>query len=152
MVPTIRTVRVEDLRQLLQIEAEAAPKSRLAAWELLTLSLSYRETFLVAEGDRILGYVVFSPKDRIISLVVGRKYRRRGVGTLLMQEVIRRCPGTRLTLEVRVGNQGARSFYQKLGFRESARMPGYYPDGEDGLLMEMVESTPLAPVKPPIPS
>jgi ribosomal protein S18 acetylase RimI-like enzyme len=152
MVPTIRTVRVEDLRQLLQIEAEAAPKSRLAAWELLTLSLSYRETFLVAEGDRILGYVVFSPKDRIISLVVGRKSRRRGIGTLLMQEVIRRSPGTRLTLEVRVGNQGARSFYQKLGFRERARMPNYYPDGEDGLLMEMDESTPLAPAKPPIPS
>lgn len=152
MVPTIRTVKLEDLPQLLQIEAEAAPKSRLAAWELLTLSLSYRETFLVAEGDRILGYVVFSPKDRIISLVVGRKYRRRGVGTLLMQEVIRRAPGTRLTLEVRVGNHVARSFYQKLGFRESARMPGYYPDGEDGLLMEMVESTPLAPTKPPIPS
>ncbi len=149
MVPTIRTAQVDDLPQLLEIEAEAAPKSRLAAWELLTLSLSYRETFLVAAAERILGYVVFSPKGHIISLVVGRKYRRRGLGTRLMQEVIRRSPGTRLTLEVRVGTHVARSFYQKLGFRESARMPGHYPDGEDGVSMELDVSAPLAPLKPP---
>jgi ribosomal-protein-alanine N-acetyltransferase len=152
MVPQIRTVQVEDLSQLLQIEAQAAPKSRLAAWELLTLSLSYRETFLVAAGERILGYVVFSPKGHIISLVVGRKYRRRGVGAHLMQEVIRRSPGTCLTLEVRAGNHVARSFYHKLGFHESKRMPGYYPDGEDGVIMELDVSALLAPLKPPIPS
>jgi ribosomal-protein-alanine N-acetyltransferase len=152
MVPTIRTVQVEDLRQLLEIEAEAAPKSRLASWELLTLCLGYRETFLVAEADRILGYVVFNPTGHIISLVVDREYRRRGLGTRLMQEVSRRSPGTRLTLEVRAGNHVALSFYKQLGFRERARMPGYYPDGEDGVLMELDVSAPLAPLKPPNPS
>jgi ribosomal-protein-alanine N-acetyltransferase len=152
MVPTIRTVQVEDLPQLLEIEAEAAPKSRLAAWELLTLCLGYCETFLVAEADRILGYVVSSPKGHIISLVVGRQHRRRGLGTRLIQEVIRRLPGTRLTLEVRVGNREALSFYKQLGFRERARMPGYYPDGEDGVIMELDLGAPLALLKPPNPS
>jgi ribosomal-protein-alanine N-acetyltransferase len=69
-----------------------------------------------------------------------------------MQEVIRRSPGTRLILEVRVGNHGARSFYKKLGFHESARMPGYYPDGEDGVIMELGVSAPIASLKPPTPS
>jgi ribosomal-protein-alanine N-acetyltransferase len=149
MVPTIRTVQVEDLPHLLEIEAEAAPKSRLAAWELLTLCLGYPETFLVAEVDSILGYVVFSPKGHVISLVVGRRYRRRGLGTRLMQEVIRRVAGTGINLEVRAGNREALSFYKQLGFHERARMPGYYPDGEDGVLMELDRS---APLKPPNPS
>ena len=134
---TIRPVQTRDLPQLLKVEAQAAPKSQFAAWEFFILCLRYPENFLVAEGNRIVGYVVFTPKGHLISLVVARKHRRQGVGTRLIDEVIRRSPGISLRLEVRVGNHGARRFYRTLAFREVERMESYYPDGEDGLLLEL---------------
>jgi ribosomal-protein-alanine N-acetyltransferase len=134
---TIRPVQTHDLQQLLQVEAQAAPKSRFAAWEFFILCLRYPENFLVAEGKRIVGYVVFTPNGHLISLVVARKHRRQGIGRRLVAEVIRRSPGISLHLEVRVENQGARRFYGTLGFREVERMKSYYPDGEDGLLLEL---------------
>jgi len=139
MVVTIRPVQARDLPQLLLVEAEAAPKSQIAAWELWILCLRYPENFLVAEGKQIIGYVVFTPKGHIISLVVAQEYRHQGIGTRLIEEVIRRSGGIPLRLEVRVGNYGARSFYARLGFREAARMERYYPDGEDGLILELAE-------------
>jgi ribosomal-protein-alanine N-acetyltransferase len=141
---TIRSVQSQDLLQLLRVEAEAAPKSQLAAWELFLLCIRYPENFLVAEGERIVGYVVFTPKGHLISLVVARRQRRRGIGTRLVEEVIRRSPGIPLHLEVRVGNHGARRFYERLGFGQLERMKSYYPDGEDALLLERPVSPPGA--------
>ncbi|MGE5311917.1 MAG: GNAT family N-acetyltransferase, partial [Nitrospirota bacterium] len=94
------------------------------------------ENFLVAEGEEIVGYVVFTPKGHLISLVVARRHRRQGIGTRLVEEVIRCLPGIALRLEVRVGNHGARRFYERLGFGQVERMESYYSDGEDGLLLE----------------
>ncbi|HYR02104.1 MAG TPA: N-acetyltransferase [Syntrophobacteria bacterium] len=133
---TIRPVQSRDLLQLLRVEAQAAPKSQLAAWELFLLCIRYPENFLVAEGEEIVGYVVFTPKGHLISLVVARRHRRQGIGTRLVEEVIRRSPGLLLRLEVRVGNHGARRFYERLGFEQVERMEFYYSDGEDGLLLE----------------
>ena len=133
---TIRPVQSRDLLQLLRVEAQAAPKSQLAAWELFLLCIRYPENFLVAEGEEIVGYVVFTPKGHLISLVVARRHRRQGIGTRLVEEVIRRSPGIPLRLEVRVGNHGARRFYERLGFEQVERMESYYSDGEDGLLLE----------------
>jgi [ribosomal protein S18]-alanine N-acetyltransferase len=133
---TIRPVQSRDLPQLLRVEAQAAPKSQLAAWELFLLCIRYPENFLVAEGKRIVGYIVFTPKGHLISLVVARRYRRHGIGTRLIEEVIRLSPRIPLRLEVRVGNHGARRFYESLGFGQVERMEAYYPDGEDALLLE----------------
>ncbi|MBP1727168.1 MAG: Acetyltransferase [Deltaproteobacteria bacterium] len=133
---TIRPVQSRDLLQLLRVEAQAAPKSQLAAWELFLLSIRYPENFLVAEGEEIVGYVVFTPKGHLVSLVVARRHRRQGIGTRLVEEVIRRSPGIPLRLEVRVGNHGARRFYERLGFGQVEKMESYYADGEDGLLLE----------------
>jgi ribosomal-protein-alanine N-acetyltransferase len=134
---TIRPVQTRDLPELLKVEAQAAPKSRFAAWEFFILCLRYPENFLVAEGKGIVGYVVFTPKGHLISLVVARRQRRQGIGTRLIEEVIRRSAGIPLHLEVRVGNHGARRFYGALGFREVETMKSYYPDGEDALLLEL---------------
>jgi len=133
---TIRPVQSRDLLQLLRVEAQAAPKSQLAAWELFLLSIRYPENFLVAEGEEIVGYVVFTPKGHLVSLVVARRHRRQGIGTRLVEEVIRCLAGIPLRLEVRVGNHGARRFYERLGFGQVERMESYYSDGEDGLLLE----------------
>ena len=40
------------------------------------------------------------------------------------------------TLEVRADNAGARAFYERLGYRRLALLPGYYQGREDALRLE----------------
>jgi ribosomal protein S18 acetylase RimI-like enzyme len=40
-----------------------------------------------------------------------------------------------ITLELRANNYGARNFYQRLGFKQAAYLPGYYRGIETALRM-----------------
>jgi ribosomal-protein-alanine N-acetyltransferase len=132
----IRPVRPKDFHELLQIEAQAFPKSQYDREELWLLSLQYPHTFLVTVSNHIDGYIVFRVDGHIISMAVRPQKRREGIGTRLIQKVIGHCSGKSLRLEVRVSNVGAQSFYLNLDFRIKARIDGYYQDGEDAFLME----------------
>ena len=132
----IRQVHFSDLNELLEIEAEAFPKSQYDLEEFRSLYVRYPRTFLVAVGDQIDGYIVFSPDGHVISMAVRAERRRRGIGTRLVLETAARCAGNSLLLQVRVSNVGAQKFYQRLGFRTRGRRDRYYQDGEDGLVME----------------
>ena len=137
---TIRRITPADFKELLEIEAQASPKSEYDFWEFSNLYARYRKTFLVAESDQIDGYIVFSPNGHIISMVVRPLRRRLGIGTRLISGALRYCVGKNLHLEVRVGNVGAQKFYQGLGFRTRGRRQGYYHDGEDAIIMELSAS------------
>ena len=132
----IRPVHSKDFDELLQIEAQAFPKSQYDREELWLLSLKYPHTFLVAVSNQIDGYIVFRPDGHIISMAVRPHKRRVGIGTRLVQKVIVHCSGKSLRLEVRVSNVGAQRFYLSLGFRIKATIDGYYHDGENAFLME----------------
>jgi len=109
---------------------------------LLYLNLS-PETFLVAEKEgELIGYVVGVVKKwgegHVISLAVHPKYRRKGVATALMRELLKRFAekGAKAArLEVRVSNEAAIKLYEKLNFRKVGVVKNYYPDGEDAYLM-----------------
>ena len=66
----IRPVRSKDFDELLQIEAQAFPKSQYDREELWLLSLKYPHTFLVAVSNQIDGYIVFRSDGHIISMAV----------------------------------------------------------------------------------
>jgi ribosomal-protein-alanine N-acetyltransferase len=132
----IRPVHPKDFHELLQIEAQAFPKSQYDREELWLLSLQYPHTFLVTVSNHIDGYIVFRVDGHIISMAVRPQKRREGIGTRLIQKVIGHCSGKSLHLEVRVSNVGAQSFYLNLDFRIKVRIDGYYQDGEDAFLME----------------
>lgn len=132
----IRPVRAQDFDELLEIEAQAFPKSRYDLGQIWSLHLSYPDTFLVEMNDRIDGYIVFSPDGHILSMAVRSQKRRMGIGTRLVQQAIANCGGKPLRLEVRLGNVGAQEFYLTLGFHIRGRAKGYYQDGEDALIME----------------
>jgi ribosomal-protein-alanine N-acetyltransferase len=132
----IRPVNSKDLDELLQIEAQAFPKSQYDREELWLLSLKYPHTFLVTVSNQIDGYIVFRPDGHLISMAVRPHKRRVGIGTRLVQKVIGHCSGSSLRLEVRVSNVGAQRFYLNLGFGIKARIDGYYHDDEDAFLME----------------
>ena len=132
----IRRVRPEDFEELLNIEAEAFPKSQYDLGQFWLLYENYPNTFLVEVSELIDGYIVFSLDGHLISMAVKSERRRTGIGSRLVQEAIAHCAGKPLCLEVRVGNVGAQEFYLALGFSLIGRAKGYYHDGEDALLME----------------
>jgi ribosomal-protein-alanine N-acetyltransferase len=75
----------------------------------------------------------------ITTLAVAEEYRRRGIGRAIMLQLLRRGQErgmTCSTLEVRAGNSAAIELYKSLGYLDTARRKGYYPDNrEDAVVM-----------------
>ena len=77
-------------------------------------------------------------EGHVLDLAVAPQHRRGGVGGALLAALdaaLRGRGAVALTLEVREGNLGAQALYRRLGFTAEGGRPGYYPDGEDALLM-----------------
>jgi ribosomal-protein-alanine N-acetyltransferase len=73
-----------------------------------------------------------------ITVDVAPEQRRTGIGRILMEAgeahlAAAGCIG--VVLEVAVNNAGAQAFYERLGYRESGYIPGYYGDGTSALVM-----------------
>ncbi|ADL18683.1 N-terminal acetyltransferase [Acidilobus saccharovorans 345-15] len=75
----------------------------------------------------------------VISIAVLAEYRRKGVGSALMQEAINvlksKYDVDAIYLEVRVSNTPAINLYEKFGFEKVRIIKGYYRDGEDAYVM-----------------
>ncbi len=90
----------------------------------------------------VLGYIsLYRVLDEgyINNVAVRPEARRQGVATALLQE-LRRQGGELafITLEVRESNQGARTLYDGLGYREVGRRRGYYfHPKEDAIIMTL---------------
>ena len=103
-----------------------------------------RHVFLAAvdAGGTVLGYVgmMFVLDEGYISNVaVAPAYRRQGVADALIAALMRRAEELALafvTLEVRAGNESAKSLYAKHGFVPVGRRKNYYDlPKEDAILM-----------------
>ncbi|RMG53223.1 MAG: N-acetyltransferase [Acidobacteria bacterium] len=80
----------------------------------------------------------------VISVGVAPEWRRQGIGRLLMGEIERgfiKRGATITRLEVRTGNRPAQQLYVKLGYTITERLPHYYANGDDALVM--VKSLPV---------
>jgi ribosomal-protein-alanine N-acetyltransferase len=122
----------------------------------------FPETFIIAEKDgQIVGYVMcrveggFSGlgfrrfgarKGHVISVAVLPEYRKRGVGSALMKEVLQAMSthyeAESCYLEVRASNTSAINLYKKAGFEVERKIRGYYSDGEAALMMRPTEIEP----------
>lgn len=107
---------------------------------LLTMPGLVRLKAVDGRGE-LVGFVAGDPQmaDRVgwvITIAVDAAHRRRGVGRRLLAacEAALAMPVVRLT--VRVSNVGAIALYERCGYVHRSRWPGYYRDGEDGLVME----------------
>jgi [ribosomal protein S18]-alanine N-acetyltransferase len=99
--------------------------------------------FLVAESQAaVLGYLIACVRPgsgaEIVSIAVDPAARERRAATALMAGAVRRLRSrgvARIHLVVKITNEPARAFYNKCGFHKLRRMPRYYEDGADGLLL-----------------
>ena len=136
----IRKFKLSDLATILGIEKGAFPKSPYNRFIFLYYAHIYPDSFLVyvykdleTGLKKIVGYIIFYPQGHIVSIAVDPPYRRRRIGTELVEEVLKRTKG-RASVEVRESNEVAKKFYTQLGFTLQTVIPEYYGD-EDALVM-----------------
>ena len=101
--------------------------------------------YLVAEVDgEVVGHAVASlvaDVGELQRIAVDPDHRRRGLASALLAAVLAEAAPLgvdRLLLEVREDNAGAVGFYEKHGFVELDRRPGYYRDGATAIVMQRV--------------
>jgi [ribosomal protein S18]-alanine N-acetyltransferase len=101
---------------------------------------------LAEDGNDLAGFVIAqeavirkSPGGHIVTIDVAPAFRRRGIGRLLMERIeerLRAAGAGWLRLEVAVNNAAASEFYGGLGFAAVGRIPNYYHDSVDAIVME----------------
>lgn len=98
--------------------------------------------FVAKAGGRCVGYAGFwnvSGEGGITNVAVLPEYRRQGIGSMLIAEMIKTAVKLKLdllTLEVRKSNIGAQGLYKKFGFDIIGERKRYYSDnGEDAWIM-----------------
>ena len=105
-----------------------------------------RSTTTVAEaGGHVAGFCVVDWKldsgrklGHFITIDVAPELRRSGLGQLLMQAGEAQLAGmgcVAVALEVATNNIGAQAFYEHLGYQHTGRIPGYYADGTNALVL-----------------
>jgi [ribosomal protein S18]-alanine N-acetyltransferase len=131
---TIRLFSIEDLKQILEIEREAFPKTGYPKEVILNYAKRLPDGFIVVETlEQIVGYMIFDQTGHVYSAAVRPLHRRKGFGRKLFLHASERSYG-KLWLEVRSKNTGAIGFYQRIGMRIVGRVQGYYR-GDDALIM-----------------
>jgi [ribosomal protein S18]-alanine N-acetyltransferase len=99
--------------------------------------------YLIARaGEQVVGFGgiwLMVDEAHITTFGVHPEWRRRGVGRQLLialVELSEQMRASRMTLEVRAGNQAAQELYRRFGFIVAGRRARYYTDdGEDALIM-----------------
>jgi ribosomal-protein-alanine N-acetyltransferase len=102
-------------------------------------SVAYRA---VTPDGLMVGFIVglVEPQNtgHVTTLGVAPEHRRRRIAErmlLRVEENFRRRHVRTIRLEVRSVNGGAQSLYRSLGYTVTQRLPRYYSNGGDGLLM-----------------
>jgi len=72
----------------------------------------------------------------IASLAVHPDYQRRGIGRRLLAACEQALDTEKIRLTVRVSNRPAIELYRSADYQEIEVWRRYYPDGEDGQVME----------------
>ena len=98
--------------------------------------------FVAKDNGKCIGYAGFwnvSGEGDITNVAVLPEYRKNGIGSMLISEMIKTAITLKLellTLEVRKSNIAAQGLYKKYGFDIIGERKRYYSDnGEDAWIM-----------------
>jgi ribosomal-protein-alanine N-acetyltransferase len=142
-----RVVTDRDLEAVLEIEAMSFtnPWTRemyLREMDNPRVSHIYLVRVENADGAAVAGFCSFwlvFDELHINNLAIHPLYRRRGIGTALLQHAMRTAAqlgARRATLEVRQSNEEARRIYERLGFETAGIRRNYYAHPtEDALIL-----------------
>ena len=142
VIVSIRKFSLKDLGRIIEIEHNSFNADAFSEDTFLSLYRKCSDLFIVAEISGIItGYMVtcnYWKKERVISIAVDPAYRRKGVGSTLVNFTFNQlrafCINT-LELEVRITNSEGIGFWKNFGFFTLKIVPDYYPDGTSALIM-----------------
>lgn len=139
----IRMMDLIDMDGVLEVENRSfsAPWTREAFYQEIVKN-QFAYYFIASIGGKIVGYCglwVVVENANITNIAVDPDYRKQGIGEALMQgavDMARMLGAEKLSLEVRVSNEGAQHLYRKFGFQPGGIRKNYYTeDQEDALVM-----------------
>jgi ribosomal-protein-alanine N-acetyltransferase len=149
---SLRQFSAKDLESVIEINKTCLPEN-YASFFFMDTYRSCPTAFIVAEiGAIIVGYIMcriehgfsdirrlkFVRKGHIISVAVMPDHRRAGIASELVKGALgalQEMSADECYLEVRATNQTAFMLYEKLGFILARRVPHYYADGAEALVM-----------------
>lgn len=138
--------------RLAAIHAEAFDRPGETSWSAAAFAdlLIQAGVFAVAAADGFILMRAVADEAEILTLAVRPAARRGGLGGRLVGEGVLAAAArgaTRVFLEVAEDNLAARALYERTGFVEAGRRPGYYAaaDGgrRDALLLALNLTGPL---------
>lgn len=139
----VNKMSVIDIEEVLIIESLCftLPWSRQSFLDELMFN-KFAHYHIARSNDTAIGYSGLwkvLDEGHITNIAVHPDYRRLGIGSRLIQNMLDYCTGqniTSLTLEVRKSNTAAQSMYKKFGFIEAGMRKSYYSDNnEDAIIM-----------------
>ena len=130
----IREFKRGDIHAILEIEAQAFPKTAYSKGTFIRYARAFPDGFFILEtNEDIAGYIIIDPDGHIHSTAVKQAFRRKGFGTKLFTRAVA-WASKNPWLEVRSRNSVAIAFYKAMGMHLLGKTPGYYGD-DDALIL-----------------
>jgi [ribosomal protein S18]-alanine N-acetyltransferase len=112
--------------------------SAAAFWNELAESATRHYT-VATDGEDVLGYAGLAVVDveaHVLTIGVTGRAQGRGIGTMLLRDLLAAAGDRRTFLDVRVDNDVAQRLYARHGFVPVGRRRRYYqPSGTDAVVM-----------------
>lgn len=135
-IPIIRLAAAQDAAAIAQMSRSDIEQGLGWSWQEARVLGAIRDrstnVAVIPEGEGIIGFGIMQYRDETAHLAlfaVHPAHRNQGLGTLLLSwlEKPAAIAGVqRIGVEARADNLRAIAFYLRLGFYETARVPGYY--------------------------
>lgn len=109
------------------------------------LRMDNRYDYICRIDDSAVAYIsilVYENTMDILSIYIHENYRRKKIAQALLIYVLEKHKSDKelvVTLEVRVSNYSAISFYEKMGFKKISNRKNYYKDLEDAWVMQLIK-------------
>ena len=140
---TIRKFLPPDINRILEIEKASFPRDAYSKRRLENSAKKHTNDFIVAKlAKKTVGYLIAYNRPGLLdfdSLAVDKKYRNSGIGSALVNFALNKFKKKGLkkaSLEVRIDNKKAISFFENLGFKITKVIKRYYQDRTDAYRME----------------
>lgn len=97
--------------------------------------------WILKDEDKIVAYAFLWETFEIAQLArigVDPALRKQGLGKMLLEKLCQRASEAEcefMSLEVRESNKAARALYESLGFIQVNVSKGYYPNGENAIVL-----------------
>lgn len=145
MMTSIRLSNSSDLKSLLVIENNTNPSPWTEKQMQSSFDVGHHSFLCEDNNENVIGFVIYVAVEQeahLLNIAVDNNYQRKGIGSILINHLKKQVQAmgiNLITLEVRVSNSNAISFYKKHNFIEDAIRANYYskPKPEDALLMSV---------------